>query len=121
MYYFCVKKFLTLRDSEDADKEDGLFSSLLVVVDCTVFLLFISAIEVRLVRIISMIIFLHSQHTFIWGPFSKFLFGNGLAKFGEELNVWDLCRDFFGDLFSISRKSFFCVSGEWGTDPVLKR
>lgn len=118
-----VKKCFTFRDSEER------FTLLLSSVpelspddfDGSSFPWLISAIDVRLVRIISMIIPLQSRQMFICGPFSRFLLGS-IAGPGFAVNVLARCS-VFG--FTVFVSSFACCLrcevGEWGTDPVLKK
>lgn len=106
-----------LRDSVDKFSPSPFSSSLLGLgmAPCP---LLMRAMEVRLVRIISMIMDLQSQQTLIWGPFSRFLLGRVGAD--PAPIVFDRWRDFrLGDTSSRVCWVFRSEEGVWGTDPVL--
>lgn len=115
--YHLLKNCLMLSDSVDRLSPSS-FSSSLVGVGGASCPLWMRAMDVRLVRMISIIMVLQSQHTLIWGPRSKFLLGSVGAD--PDPMVWDLCKDVrLGGGSSRTCWVLRTEEGVWGTDPVL--
>lgn len=115
--YHLLKNCLMLSDSVDRLSPSS-FSSSLVGVGGASCPLWMRTMDVRLVRMISIIMVLQSQHTLIWGPRSKFLLGSVGAD--PDPMVWDLCKDVrLGGGSSWTCWVLRTEEGVWGTDPVL--